>query len=75
MMRRFFISCLFVLLSLPLLAKADVALNPDHPQRYVVVKGDTLWDISGLFLKYPWHWPDIWHVNPQIESPHLNLPG
>jgi len=75
MMRRFFISCCFVLLSLPLLAKADVALNPDHPQRYVVVKGDTLWDISGLFLKYPWHWPDIWHVNPQIENPHLIYPG
>lgn len=75
MMRRFFISCCFVLLSLPMLAKADVALNPDHPQRYVVVKGDTLWDISGLFLKYPWHWPDIWHVNPQIENPHLIYPG
>lgn len=75
MMRRLFISCCFLLLSLPLLAKADVVLNPDHPQRYEVVKGDTLWDISGLFLKYPWHWPDIWHVNPQIENPHLIYPG
>lgn len=74
MMRRFFISCLFVVFSLPALA-ADVELKPNHPQEYVVVKGDTLWDISGVFLKYPWHWPDIWHVNPQIENPHLIYPG
>ncbi len=74
MMRRFFLSFVFVLLSAPAIA-SDVALNPDHPQRYVVVKGDTLWDISGTFLKYPWHWPDIWQVNPQVENPHLIYPG
>ncbi len=73
MMRRFFISCLFFALSLPVLA--DVALNPNHPQKYVVVKGDTLWDISGVFLKYPWHWPDIWQANPQVDNPHLIYPG
>ena len=53
----------------------EVALNPDHPQQHVVVRGDTLWDISGMFLKYPWHWPDIWQANPQIENPHLIYPG
>ena len=74
MMRRIFFGFIFVMLSLPALA-ADVALNPDHPQRHVVVPGDTLWDISGKFLKYPWHWPDIWHVNTQIENPHLIYPG
>jgi hypothetical protein len=53
----------------------QVALKEGHPDRYVVVKGDTLWDISGKFLDSPWLWPEIWHVNPQIENPHLIYPG
>jgi hypothetical protein len=53
----------------------DVSLRSDHPEEYVVVKGDTLWDISGRFLDKPWQWPAIWHVNPQIENPHLIYPG
>lgn len=52
-----------------------VALAPDHPERYTVVKGDTLWDISARFLRDPWLWPEIWHVNPAIENPHLIYPG
>jgi hypothetical protein len=74
MMRRVFFSIAFLVASVTSYA-ADVALNPDHPQQHVVVKGDTLWDISGKFLKFPWHWPDIWYANPQIENPHLIYPG
>jgi hypothetical protein len=53
----------------------DVAVRSDHPDEYVVIKGDTLWDISGRFLDKPWQWPSIWHANPQIENPHLIYPG
>ena len=53
----------------------DVPVRSDHPDEYIVVKGDTLWDISGKFLERPWQWPSIWHANPQIENPHLIYPG
>ena len=62
------------LLAAPALAD-DITLNPNHPDSYVVVKGDTLWDISGRFLREPWLWPEVWHVNPQIANPHLIYPG
>jgi nucleoid-associated protein YgaU len=57
-------------------AFADVlTLKPDHPDVYVVKKGDTLWDISNVFLKSPWLWPQLWHINPQVKNPNLIYPG
>jgi len=68
-----------LVLALAVLATAayadQVVLRDGHPDRHVVVKGDTLWDISESFLDSPWLWPEIWYVNPQIDNPHLIYPG
>ena len=63
-------------LMLTVSAVADVLqLKEGYPETYVVKKGDTLWDISGHFLKKPWLWPRLWQVNPQVRDPHWIYPG
>lgn len=65
-----------VLISGVTFAEEAPQVKEDAPDRYVVIKGDTLWAISGKFLKDPWRWPDIWKLNKEeIKNPHLIYPG
>jgi LysM repeat protein len=60
-------------------AQAGVALSDlaaNAPDVYAVKRGDTLWDISKLFLKTPWRWPELWGMNlDEVRNPHLIYPG
>lgn len=64
-----------VLLGVSGLASAQVDLRDGHPDVYYVQQGDNLWNIASQFLDSPWQWPELWHVNQEIENPHLIYPG
>jgi len=60
-------------------AEAGVPLSeilPTAPDIYTVKTHDTLWDISKMYLKSPWRWPELWGMNlEQVRNPHLIFPG
>ena len=56
--------------------RTPIALKPDAPDRYVVVKGDTLWSIAQRYTDSPWRWSELWNLNrDEIKNPHRIYPG
>ena len=74
MLKKIMLITFLAILSVELCAD-EIKLTENAPTLYVVKKGDTLWDISALFLKEPWLWPKLWRMNADIDNPHLIYPG
>ena len=67
---------LILLVLLPTFCFAEqIEIKGSAPEVYIVKKGDTLWDISNLYLYQPWLWPQLWRTNTHITNPHLIYPG
>ncbi len=70
------VAALFSLAAAASAQAADCSFRPNAPDQHTVVRGDTLWGISGTFLEHPWCWPQVWGMNrDEIANPHWIYPG
>lgn len=70
------VAALFSLAAAGSVQAADCSFRPNAPDQHTVVRGDTLWGISGTFLEHPWCWPQVWGMNrDEIANPHWIYPG
>ena len=77
-MRRIISALLIIISSTLVLAQGakPIELADGAPDRHIVVRGDTLWDIAAKFLKDPYRWGEVWRLNAEeIRNPHRIYPG
>ena len=72
---RYFSWLLFLSITITTAQSAFADVLALDGEKYVVVKGDTLWDISALKLENPFSWKQIWKQNSWIKNPDLIYPG
>lgn len=53
----------------------DPPTPPADQQVYVILKGDTLWDLAKKFNGNPYLWPQLWEKNQYIKDAHWIYPG
>ncbi len=75
-----FLSALIIFIVISLISinnsfSLQVPQKYQEPEEHIVIKFDTLWDISDSKLQDPFLWPKLWNYNPHIENPDLIYPG
>ncbi len=53
----------------------DPPAPPPDAQVYIIVPGDTLWDLARKFYGDPYLWPQLWERNQYIRDAHWIYPG
>lgn len=66
---------IIILVSTSMGSANETSKTPHKPTIYVIRQGDTLWDISEIYLNNPYLWPYIWAKNRYIKDPDLIQPG